>query len=464
MKVTDLRRKLMAALAAGGLLAPSAVYAANLNTDLVVNGGFENVDLATTSTYHAPRILNWLGQSAFAYSHDGSSSSTGVVPNYAEGAAPPASGHWYFTSNVSSPDIAAPNVFYQDIVLAGGDTGNTIATGFAGFSLSAYMSSYLNDNDIARANVEFRSSSGAVLGSSLMSDSDPGPANVWNLNTKTGVIPIGTATARLSLYGTPVNGGPDGYIDNVTFQVSVVPLPALRLTVNRANGALTLSNDTGAAVNLSGYSITSDFQGLNPTSWLSISDNYDAGNPGPNQVDAAHNWSKLTNASAHTDLSEADLQAGTGASLANGRTVNLSSSAGWTRNPHEDLIFQYISGGQVKDGIVSFIGNGDNPFISGDLNFDGTINVADWVILRTNQQTNLTSLSKAQAYGLGDLDGDLHNDHADFVLFKQAFDAANGTGSFAGMLLSIPEPSTTLLVMAAGTIIFSTWRRVRVTS
>ena len=55
---------------------------------------------------------------------------------------------------------------------------------------------------------------------------------------------------------------------------------------------------------------------------------------------------------------------------------------------------------------------------------------ADWVIFRTNQQTNLTSLSKAQAYRLGDLDGDLHDDFADFVLFKNAYDIANGAGAF----------------------------------
>ena len=73
MKVTDLRRKLLAALAAGGLLAPSAMYAANLNTNLVVNGDFETVDTvnppfgATTP----PRILNWVG-TGVAYSHDGS--------------------------------------------------------------------------------------------------------------------------------------------------------------------------------------------------------------------------------------------------------------------------------------------------------------------------------------------------------------------------------------------------------
>jgi hypothetical protein len=471
MKVTDLRRKLMAALAAGGMLAPSAVYAANLDTDLVVNGGFENVDLATTSTYHAPKILNWLGSRAgFAYTHDGSSSNTGLVANYANGTPPPASGHWYFTPNVPDPltpaipDINAPNVFYQDINVAAGDTGSTIASGFAGFNLSAYMSTYLTNRDFGNARVEFRSSSGASLGTALLSDSDAGTSNVWNLNTKTGVIPIGTATVRLSVYGTPVDGGPDGYMDNVTFKVSVVTLPALRITVNRANGSVTLSNDTGAPVNLSGYSITSAFETLSPGSWLSIADNYDNGNPGPNQVDAAHSWSKLTNPSTHTDLSEADLQAGTGASLAAGRTVNLSSSAAWLQTSTEDLIFQYISGGQIKDGIISYIGNNGNPFAFGDLNTDGAINVADWVIFRSHEQTNLSGLSKAQAYRFGDLNGDLKSDHPDFTLFKQAYNAANGASAFDLMLASIPEPSGAFLVLAAGTFVLSSCRRGRITS
>ena len=58
------------------------------------------------------------------------------------------------------------------------------------------------------------------------------------------------------------------------------------------------------------------------------------------------------------------------------------------------------------------------------------------MILRTNQQTNLPSLSLAQAYRLGDLDGDLHNDHADFVAFKNAYDIANGAGAFVAMAAS----------------------------
>src|SRR5262245_16427678 len=200
MKVTDLRRKLMAALAAGGMLAPSAMYAANLNENLVTNGGFEIVDTVNPpfGAYNAPRILNWLGNSGVAYSHNGSISNGAAVPDYADGADPPNAGNWYFTANASTPEINDPGEFYQDINVAGGATGTAIASGIAGFNLSAYMSSYLNDNDIGRVHIEFRNGSGGVLGSALLSDSDPGPGNVWNLNTATGGVPIGTATVRLS--------------------------------------------------------------------------------------------------------------------------------------------------------------------------------------------------------------------------------------------------------------------------
>src|SRR3954451_23559647 len=116
MKVTDLRRKLMAALAAGGLLAPSAMYAANLNTNLVVNGDFELVDTvnAPFGDYNAPRILNWVG-TGVAYSHDASLSNGLAVPNYANGAAPANAGHWYFTPNASAVEVTSPGQFYQDI-------------------------------------------------------------------------------------------------------------------------------------------------------------------------------------------------------------------------------------------------------------------------------------------------------------------------------------------------------------
>lgn len=147
MKVTDPWKKLLAALAAGGMFASSAAYAANLNQNLVVNGDFESVTATGDPTnYNAPTVLNWSGSLfAFAYSHDDSTalvdSSPATVPNYANGTPLPllygVGDHWYFTSNKSvfGPNFAsiinAPGQFYQDVDVSGGDTGNLIATGNA---------------------------------------------------------------------------------------------------------------------------------------------------------------------------------------------------------------------------------------------------------------------------------------------------------------------------------------------
>ena len=80
MKIINWRRKLAASLVAGGLLSPTAM-AANLDQNLVLNPGFENVSTALLGDYGAPNILDWQGGPAFAYSHNG----TNGVPDYADG-------------------------------------------------------------------------------------------------------------------------------------------------------------------------------------------------------------------------------------------------------------------------------------------------------------------------------------------------------------------------------------------
>jgi endonuclease/exonuclease/phosphatase family metal-dependent hydrolase len=84
-----------------------------------------------------------------------------------------------------------------------------------------------------------------------------------------------------------------------------------------------------------------------------------------------------------------------------------------------------------------------------DLSGDCHVGVEDWTQFRAGQQVNLIGLTHAQAYAMGDLNGDFRNDHADFVIFKTAFDASNGAGSFVAMLTSVPEPSASLLVVIA---------------
>lgn len=78
----------------------------------------------------------------------------------------------------------------------------------------------------------------------------------------------------------------------------------------------------------------------------------------------------------------------------------------------------------------------------GDLNGDCAVDTADWIQFRSNQLTDLTGLTAVQALAKGDLNADYRNNHADFVLFKQAYDAHNGAGAFVAMLAAVPEPAT----------------------
>jgi hypothetical protein len=443
MKVSNLRRKLIAALAAGGMLTPSAAYAANLNTNLVLNSDFESVD-AIFGVNNGLQLPNW-----------GDGSTTGFAYAYSQaydlGGPLAGGGNYYFTSNQSGgtgANVTAPGSVMQSIDVSTGATAAVIAAGTGGFSLSGFFTSYVTplgvpDGDIGNIHLRFLNASNVSLGTSLLSD--PVPTEGWKQASSSGAIPVGTAKVQVSLYGTSVSGGPDGYIDNLDFRVTSF-LPSLSITVDRSTGSVALTNQTGAAKNISAYSITSAFEGLNPTGWLSITDNYDNGNGGPTQVDSAHAWAEQSN--AVSDVTESE-PTNAGASLAAGRTVNLGNSL-WVTNHTEDLTFSYVSNGQTVTGLVNYTGS---PRVEGDLNVDGAINAADWAILRGNQLGNLSSQALAAAYRLGDLNGDRKNDYADFVEFKALYDQANGVGAFVAMVASVPEPSTFSLVAAAGCLL-----------
>jgi hypothetical protein len=241
-------------------------------------------------------------------------------------------------------------------------------------------------------------------------------------------------------------------IDNIQVRQG---LPVLNLEVNRDTGAITLVNQTGSPVSFKSYSITSGYGALEPASWLSIAENYDAGSPGPNQVDPTHNWSELTDPTANGDLSEAELQAAAGATIAHTRSINLGNA--WIRTPTEDLTFQYISGTQVVQGIVNYTGHSGSAFANGDFNRDSAINSADWMIFRANQHGDFAGKSAAEAYLMGDISGDFQNNHTDFIIFKSLYDAANGAGSFLAMVASVPEPSSVILILTAGLFMLP-WR------
>jgi endonuclease/exonuclease/phosphatase family metal-dependent hydrolase len=90
--------------------------------------------------------------------------------------------------------------------------------------------------------------------------------------------------------------------------------------------------------------------------------------------------------------------------------------------------------------------------IVGDLNGNCSLGVDDWMQFRSGQQIDMTGFSHSQAYSYGDLNGDLRNNHADFVIFKNAYDAVHGAGAFFAMVQSVPEPSALSASLALGAI------------
>lgn len=102
--------------------------------------------------------------------------------------------------------------------------------------------------------------------------------------------------------------------------------------------------------------------------------------------------------------------------------------------------------GAVDDASLSSSGG------LGDFNGDTLFNSLDWAVLRSNQLADLTAMTEEDAYLHGDIDGDGFNNNADFVLFKNAYEVANGDGSFTAMLASIPEPASAILAAAGGLV------------
>jgi len=126
----------------------------------------------------------------------------------------------------------------------------------------------------------------------------------------------------------------------------------------------------------------------------------------------------------------------------------------------------------IKFELIATRGSGENDGYAdnlsfvlglfGDLNFDGFVNVMDWNLFRSGQLRNMTGYTPAQALAAGDLTGDYKNDHADFILFKSAYDAANGAGAFVALMASVPEPASIWLACLISAVLTCTIRRRRV--
>jgi hypothetical protein len=224
----------------------------------------------------------------------------------------------------------------------------------------------------------------------------------------------------------------------------IVPV-GVSIVVNRDTGAVTLTNDSGAAIPFTSLSISSAFGAIEPTLLTPITGNYDS--TGSGAIDNNNPWAVTSPAGSNTLFSEATT--GDGGSIANGQQITLSPAGGWIRSPIEDLSVSLMNGANIVAAGVAYLGNGGQPFGRGDLDFDGDLDADDWAVFTTHAYSSLAGLSGAEGYGRGDLDFDGDNDFADFRLFKNDFNAANGAGALEALVGRVPEPNCALLLAMA---------------
>ncbi|MBN1853134.1 MAG: PEP-CTERM sorting domain-containing protein [Pirellulales bacterium] len=224
------------------------------------------------------------------------------------------------------------------------------------------------------------------------------------------------------------------------------------LFIDRVTGNMTFSNDSDGPIIVLGYSITSNVGALDPSQWISINENYDA-DSGDHSVDPDDTWVKLTNSASRTDLSEFELGGpgpNDGALISSGQSFVLGDGA-WIRNPTEDVaMMMKLADGTSRPAVVKFIGNNDSAYLPGDFNFDTAVDENDYLILLAGLHTDLSALSGAEAYHMGDMNGDSANNYTDTVLFRTAYDEANGPGAFAAMICEVPEPTSLVLFALVG--------------
>lgn len=210
-------RKMLATAFAGGLafLGVNQAQATILNTNIVADPGFENVNAGAPGAYGALPLLSWTDGTDTGFTY--------ASGQYDNGGPLAGGGQRYFTSNQSAGgDADAPGEVAQLIDVSTGASGALIATGNAQYSMSAFFSTYVADGDQGRLHLDFLNAGNASLGTTEIGPG--GNVGTWTFLSDTGAIPVGTATIQVSVYGVAVNSGPDGYVDNV--DVRIIPEPA----------------------------------------------------------------------------------------------------------------------------------------------------------------------------------------------------------------------------------------------
>jgi hypothetical protein len=217
MRIKRFRASVAAALAAGGLFFVTVAHAAPLDTNLVVDPSFENVDPLSDGPFTTLRLNQWQSDTDDNWAYP-------YAMGYSGPTVPPGSGEYHYSGGFA-PVVGAT---YQEIDVSTGPSATAIATGLAKFDVNGYFSTYLQQNEFSSVDAVFLNASNTPLGSASAGGTEFGltlpvvDGQVdWGFDSASGLIPIGTTKVRVQLSGgTSTNF--DGYVDNVDFRISQV--------------------------------------------------------------------------------------------------------------------------------------------------------------------------------------------------------------------------------------------------
>jgi hypothetical protein len=427
MKVTDWRRKLAASLVAGGLMAPCALYGANLNTNLVPDPSFENVS-SVTCCYTATELNSWRDgtQHGFAYTYGQGYDNRGPLLG---GSPPPSSGTYYFSPNADSggPDVTTPGQVSQNLDVSAGATATQIGGGEAAVTFSAYFSSYADNGDYGHLHVRFLNAGGTSLGTADIDGHDD--VTQWKQRRGAAFIPVGTTKIQASVYGTPKSGGPDGYMDLIDVQVTQAQNELMYLEVNTLNGQTKIKNQSGKTFHIDEYTIRSAAGGQTG----------DFNNNGV--VDAADYVLWRDGGTLQNDPTPGVQAADYAVWRANfGKTGGSLNAAAWTSLQDQNLA-GFPSGNGTGNGWEE--DGGSRGVVLGESYLAGNSTVANATTLNLGAAFNVGSSQNLEFYyslvpddGLGGFSGPGTLTRG-FVRY-----VTSGTGSSA----SIPEPTSVVFV------------------
>ncbi|MEM9186385.1 MAG: hypothetical protein AAGB00_07820 [Planctomycetota bacterium] len=164
-------------------------------------------------------------------------------------------------------------------------------------------------------------------------------------------------------------------------------VPEVIIDRDRDRGNISLTSPAGGydLTSIIGYTLSSASGALAPDHWLSIAENYDAGSPGPNQVDPDNNWFQFSiNPDDRTNLTEFEINSLGGADNGEDFVAGSSTSFGdaWAPYYREDVEMLLVENGDaVLPLFVKFVGNTGEPFSIGDLDENGAVELADYLLM-----------------------------------------------------------------------------------